>query len=600
MIRGHSHQRIILTRFVGNRTTNAPQLNKIWNTVIESKNRSQFALASFHRSLSSNADSLKLVSIQAAKQDITVPSRSDQLNNVTKRKSNAEREHELRQGQLQKTKELKSQARHQTHSKRILLQKIRSRIASQKRLQNEAAKAIGPLLKSSPKCYKDTLAELDLNTYDLIPSSSSNMHSFDSGSKRSRKARKRHERLKHKKALQHDVKENVDHNIMQQNNGLNSYYRRLYFNSIKSFVECLQTDHNHLFPSSNQLEMNTLDQNILQTYQKVNSENKSLEDFSLEELQSLENLLITRSSPFLSRFQSNREYLLNQLVDAGFANGKFVKQYRSTKAKNLEIAHTKQKLFEKKEVLQRRKLKLEYYEEELSKVLKEFEVKKKIRHQERMQEKEKNKSLWNIITNSVSNLILPSENEKNMQQKTNDERESEHKADVINIKTLNHRILECKRLLQGANLAVLELETEILDPFIEDTAFKSSSPWLHYLPPDIYKNADDTMNRVLNELCPAFAAHIHQRHAKLIEQCQLLDSMADLTKPHDWYKRARKMKRKIIFHGGATNSGKTYTALERLKKSRRGLYLGPLRLLAAEIYERLMADGIETNLYTGK
>lgn len=58
--------------------------------------------------------------------------------------------------------------------------------------------------------------------------------------------------------------------------------------------------------------------------------------------------------------------------------------------------------------------------------------------------------------------------------------------------------------------------------------------------------------------------------------------------------------KKIIFHAGATNSGKTYTALERLKTAERGLYLGPLRLLAAEIYETLTSQGVYTNLFTGQ
>lgn len=56
----------------------------------------------------------------------------------------------------------------------------------------------------------------------------------------------------------------------------------------------------------------------------------------------------------------------------------------------------------------------------------------------------------------------------------------------------------------------------------------------------------------------------------------------------------------IIFHGGPTNSGKTYSALQRLRESKNGLYLGPLRLLAAEVYETLTIDGIYTNLFTGQ
>lgn len=40
--------------------------------------------------------------------------------------------------------------------------------------------------------------------------------------------------------------------------------------------------------------------------------------------------------------------------------------------------------------------------------------------------------------------------------------------------------------------------------------------------------------------------------------------------------------------------------MERLKDSEHGLYLAPLRLLAAEVYETLTVDGIYTNLFTGQ
>lgn len=56
----------------------------------------------------------------------------------------------------------------------------------------------------------------------------------------------------------------------------------------------------------------------------------------------------------------------------------------------------------------------------------------------------------------------------------------------------------------------------------------------------------------------------------------------------------------IIFHGGPTNSGKTYQALQRLKTAQKGLYVGPLRLLAAEVYETLTSAGVYTNLLTGQ
>ncbi len=63
---------------------------------------------------------------------------------------------------------------------------------------------------------------------------------------------------------------------------------------------------------------------------------------------------------------------------------------------------------------------------------------------------------------------------------------------------------------------------------------------------------------------------------------------------------ARSLKRKIIFHVGPTNSGKTHRALEMLKQADTGYYLAPLRLLALEGYERLKKDGVAVSLITGE
>jgi len=63
---------------------------------------------------------------------------------------------------------------------------------------------------------------------------------------------------------------------------------------------------------------------------------------------------------------------------------------------------------------------------------------------------------------------------------------------------------------------------------------------------------------------------------------------------------ARGMKRKLTLHIGPTNSGKTYAAMEKLKKADTGYYLAPLRLLALEGYETLQKEGIECSLITGE
>ncbi|MCO4793875.1 MAG: hypothetical protein KC493_09190 [Bacteriovoracaceae bacterium] len=63
---------------------------------------------------------------------------------------------------------------------------------------------------------------------------------------------------------------------------------------------------------------------------------------------------------------------------------------------------------------------------------------------------------------------------------------------------------------------------------------------------------------------------------------------------------ARQIKRKIIYHMGPTNSGKTYHSIERLAEAETGCYLAPLRLLAGELYDTLNSKGVVTTLLTGE
>ena len=63
---------------------------------------------------------------------------------------------------------------------------------------------------------------------------------------------------------------------------------------------------------------------------------------------------------------------------------------------------------------------------------------------------------------------------------------------------------------------------------------------------------------------------------------------------------ARTLKRRITFHVGPTNSGKTYAAMQHLKAATTGTYLAPLRLLALEGYETLQKQGVRVSLVTGE
>ncbi|KAI1210945.1 P-loop containing nucleoside triphosphate hydrolase protein [Annulohypoxylon truncatum] len=76
--------------------------------------------------------------------------------------------------------------------------------------------------------------------------------------------------------------------------------------------------------------------------------------------------------------------------------------------------------------------------------------------------------------------------------------------------------------------------------------------------------------------------------------------IADFRYPYEWFPATRALQRTIHLHVGPTNSGKTYNALKALENSKSGIYAGPLRLLAHEVYSRFMAKGKKCALVTGE
>lgn len=96
----------------------------------------------------------------------------------------------------------------------------------------------------------------------------------------------------------------------------------------------------------------------------------------------------------------------------------------------------------------------------------------------------------------------------------------------------------------------------------------------------------------------SWASKLDAKHARRIEaNTKVSSSTMALIKqlatamnrqfPADEFEKARGMHRKIIMHVGPTNSGKTHHALRALAAAKSGVYAGPLRLLAHEIWERL-------------
>jgi len=106
-------------------------------------------------------------------------------------------------------------------------------------------------------------------------------------------------------------------------------------------------------------------------------------------------------------------------------------------------------------------------------------------------------------------------------------------------------------------------------------------------------------NHSVDLLFQYFFAHAQSLYPHL-DSLDDMKLISDLTQPHNWYPEARSIHRKIVFHAGPTNSGKTYSALKKFKAADTGVYCGPLRLLASEIFKRTNAEGIPCDLATGE
>eukprot|EP00127_Corallochytrium_limacisporum_P004748 Clim_evm102s172 gene=Clim_evmTU102s172 len=95
-------------------------------------------------------------------------------------------------------------------------------------------------------------------------------------------------------------------------------------------------------------------------------------------------------------------------------------------------------------------------------------------------------------------------------------------------------------------------------------------------------------------------AYFKQYDPKRYEEVQHFKLISDLTNPQNAYPAARQEVRTIICHLGPTNSGKTYRALEAFRKADRGIYCGPLRLLAREVSENISDKGVPCDTLTGE
>ncbi|KAL2731370.1 hypothetical protein V1478_004915 [Vespula squamosa] len=121
------------------------------------------------------------------------------------------------------------------------------------------------------------------------------------------------------------------------------------------------------------------------------------------------------------------------------------------------------------------------------------------------------------------------------------------------------------------------------------------------LPVDLHIILSDVLHNVANitDIYPYFLRFAK----KIFPHMECLDDLkkiSDLRSPANWYPYARAKTRKIIFHAGPTNSGKTYHALERFIRANNGVYCGPLKLLVSEVYNKCNSMGTPCDLVTGE
>lgn len=122
-------------------------------------------------------------------------------------------------------------------------------------------------------------------------------------------------------------------------------------------------------------------------------------------------------------------------------------------------------------------------------------------------------------------------------------------------------------------------------------------------PPKIYESIrqayiadnEEGIDGQLRFALQGYLANITFTNVDVMNQARL----ADLRYPYEWFPASREMQRDFHVHIGPTNSGKTYHALKRLEQADSGVYAGPLRLLAHEVYSRLNTQGKPCDLITG-
>ncbi|XP_050292923.1 ATP-dependent RNA helicase SUV3 homolog, mitochondrial [Anthonomus grandis grandis] len=213
-----------------------------------------------------------------------------------------------------------------------------------------------------------------------------------------------------------------------------------------------------------------------------------------------------------------------------------------------------------------------------------------------IQTRSKRKSAGDNTNNNISALFVPIPVKPNPDDINVGEELSGslNKADLLKVLNKFYQTPAIKQLLFEHGV----------DNYLQHQAYVSFRRYCleaETLPVDLHLVISDILQgaRSHADVFPYFLRHARQMFPHL-ECMDDLKKISDLRSPANWYPEARAMNRKIIFHAGPTNSGKTYHALERFITAKSGVYCGPLKLLASEVYNKCNLRGTPCDLVTGE
>ncbi|KAM7360973.1 suv3 RNA helicase [Cochliomyia hominivorax] len=186
----------------------------------------------------------------------------------------------------------------------------------------------------------------------------------------------------------------------------------------------------------------------------------------------------------------------------------------------------------------------------------------------------------------------------------------QHNADEIDVGSELAGKLEKAAVLKILNKFTQRREVKALcaenglDNYLQQQAFASFRRYCiesENLPVDLHITFSDIIHGAghVDDIFPYFIRHARTIFPHL-ECMDDLKKISDLRTPANWYPSARAITRKIVFHAGPTNSGKTYHAMERFLKAKSGVYCGPLKLLATEVFNKANGRGTPCDLVTGE